>query len=116
MKVLVCGGRNFNDMEAVLNALDTLHRGDPITEIAHGGAKGADKLSGVWAHANRIPCRIYPANWGRDGNAAGPIRNVFMLKDFTPDLVVAFPGGKGTAHMVKIARKAGRKVIEVEIV
>jgi predicted Rossmann-fold nucleotide-binding protein len=33
-----------------------------------------------------------------------------MLTDFKPDLVVAFPGGKGTADMIA---KARRKKIEV---
>jgi hypothetical protein len=37
-----------------------------------------------------------------------------MLYEGKPDLVVAFPGGKGTAMMVDIATKAGVKVIKVE--
>jgi UDP-N-acetylmuramoylalanine-D-glutamate ligase len=41
-----------------------------------------------------------------------------MLRDGRPELVVAFPGGKGTAHMVKLARAAGvpvRQALELEI-
>lgn len=38
-----------------------------------------------------------------------------MLSEFQPDIVVAFPGGRGTAHMVRIARAAGIDVIEVGI-
>jgi hypothetical protein len=30
-----------------------------------------------------------------------------MLKEGHPDLVVAFPGGKGTAGMIALARAAG---------
>ena len=47
-----------------------------------------------------------PADWTKHGKAAGPIRNQKML-DECPDLVVAFPGGKGTADMVRRAMKAG---------
>ena len=35
-----------------------------------------------------------------------------MLREGRPDLVVAFPGGKGTAHMVGLARRAGVAVLE----
>ena len=39
--------------------------------------------------------------------AAGPKRNQQMLDEAKPDMVVAFPGGKGTAHMRQIAKAAG---------
>jgi ABC-type branched-subunit amino acid transport system substrate-binding protein len=31
-----------------------------------------------------------------------------------PDMVLAFPGGPGTAHMVEIARTAGIRVEQVD--
>src|SRR5258708_15682483 len=34
------------------------------------------------------------------------LRNRDMLCDGKPDLIIAFPGGKGTAGMVDLARKA----------
>jgi hypothetical protein len=34
-----------------------------------------------------------------------------MLDESKPDLVVAFPGGPGTANMIKLARAAGVMVI-----
>jgi hypothetical protein len=34
-----------------------------------------------------------------------------MLNEGKPDLVVAFPGGRGTADMVKRARAAGIELI-----
>jgi hypothetical protein len=43
--------------------------------------------------------------------SAGPMRNERMLES-GPDLVVAFAGGKGTAHFVRLARAAGIEVIE----
>jgi UDP-N-acetylmuramoylalanine-D-glutamate ligase len=61
----------------------------------------------------RIPVETYEADWDTHGKAAGPIRNKRMLDEGKPDLVVAFPGGRGTANMISQARKAGVEVIEV---
>ena len=41
------------------------------------------------------------------------IRNRRMLEEGRPDLVIAFPGGKGTANMVRIALQAGIQVREI---
>lgn len=60
-----------------------------------------------------VPVIVYHADWNAHGRSAGPIRNAKMLAEGKPDLVVAFPGGKGTAHMVGIARKAGVPVVEM---
>lgn len=82
--------------------------------IIHGAARGADTLAAEWASLANVPVKAYPANWERDGVAAGPIRNRLMLLDGKPDFVIAFPGGLGTADMVKIARDAGIQVMECE--
>lgn len=115
MKVLVCGGRDYRSYGRVCEALNTIHNGhSPITRIVHGGAKGADTLAGMWAAYHGIHTMVYPANWGRDGKAAGLIRNQRMLDEEDIDLVVAFPGGRGTAHMVNIARKGFYNVVEID--
>lgn len=114
MRVLVCGGRNFFNKILFKRTMDALHEKDPITVIIQGGATGADYLAKHWAKCIAcIPQEEYKADWGQ-GRSAGPKRNAFMLKEGKPDLVVAFPGGKGTADMVKKALKAGVKVIEVK--
>ena len=127
--VLVCGGTKFRD-EAWLNReLDEVHRQRKITRLVHGAAPGADTLAAKWGFANHIFVQSYPAKWNdidapgavprfrADGElynaAAGPIRNREMLQKENPDLVVAFPGGVGTADMVMKARKKGIKVMEV---
>lgn len=109
MKVLVCGGREYTDDDVLGVVLD----GIPITLLIHGGAPGADTLSGRWAEKTGHPQCVFPANWYKFGKKAGPLRNNWMLRFGDPDLVVAFPGGTGTAHMVKIAKLKGVKVIEV---
>ena len=113
MRILVCGGRDYADTCALAEALDAIGRETAITHLIHGAARGADSLAAAWAKGRGIPAPAFPADWRKDGRAAGFLRNAAMLRDGRPDLVVAFPGGKGTAHMVKLARAAGVPVREI---
>lgn len=113
-RVLVCGGRDFSDRERFdWTMVQCGLFGDVVTVIIHGGAPGADQMAGQWALDHGVPAEVYPADWQAHGKAAGPIRNQRMLDEGRPDLVVAFPGGKGTADMVRRAKAAGVEVIEV---
>lgn len=107
MKVLVCGGRDYSDYEKLRIELDKIR---DISEIIHGGARGADTLAGKYAEENSIPCKRFNALWDLYGKSAGYRRNVEMLND-NPDVVLAFPGSKGTAMMIELAKKAGVEVI-----
>lgn len=116
MRVLVCGGRDYNDWNRVVNVLSEyfpweLPEGDYL--IIEGGALGADALARQFAEDYGIPFREFKADWNSFGRAAGPIRNTQMLVEGKPDLVIAFPGGRGTANMVAQARHADVEVIEV---
>jgi len=113
MKVLVCGGRDYRDHLTAYRLLDALNVLEDITCIVHGGASGADELAGKWASRNKIECRVYPADWQTYGKSAGPRRNQSMLDREKPDVVCAFPGGRGTADMVGRAKTAGVKVFDV---
>lgn len=114
MKVLVCGGRDFTDYFKLCNEMDKLplDENQPIT-IIHGAARGADTLAGKYAEECGFDVRAFPALWDKHGKSAGPIRNALMLREGKPDLCIAFPGGKGTANMIKQAKEAG---VEVRIV
>lgn len=114
MRVLVCGGRNYQARKRLYRVLDDVFSDlGGITLIVHGNARGADRLAGDWAKARDVPCGTFDADWGRYGAKAGPMRNQKMLDSAKPDLVVAFPGGKGTAHMVSIAEIAGVPVQKI---
>lgn len=130
-KVLVCGGRDFGmyptspsglqraarnaEVSLAFETLDCLHVDRSITMIINGGARGADELARHWASRKMIDCHTVNADWKAHGKAAGPIRNQKMLDEMAPDLVVAFPGGSGTADMVRRAKSAGVEVIEVSL-
>jgi hypothetical protein len=110
MRLLVCGGRDFNDRAFLNDALNRVHRKRPITLLIHGDAPGADRLADAWAQEHAVRRAPFPANWAEFGPSAGPERNQRMIDVGKPDGVVAFPGGVGTADMVRRAEAAGIKV------
>ena len=112
-RVLVCGGRNFDDYDTVKTVLSALHTTRRITLLIHGGASGADTLAGQWARRHQIPVKVFPADWDTYGKGAGPLRNQQMLQQGKPDMVVAFKGGRGTADMLRRAGEAGLEIMRV---
>jgi len=107
IRALICGGRDFADRPFFTGYMDAVHAQEPISLVIHGAASGADTIANDWALSRGVPIARYPAQWHLHGNRAGPMRNVHMLNDSKPDVVIAFRGGKGTSHMVRLARAAG---------
>ncbi len=86
--------------------------------VLHGGARGADAAIGRAAQQLGWSALVMPAQWQLHGRAAGPIRNRELLQQaiakavahtspgsLASVLVVAFPGGPGTASLVREARR-----------
>jgi hypothetical protein len=115
-RILVCGGREYNDRERVRNILDAVLEGirsagkDAV--IIHGNARGADLLADQYAREKSLKVLSFPADWGTHGKKAGFIRNKQMLDEGKPDAVIAFPGGNGTRMMVGLAKRYGIPVKE----
>jgi hypothetical protein len=115
-------------MIRVREVLDKLY--PKITLIIEGVASGADSLARRYAKLNHIEVETYEADWynlkakpcivrvdgfGRRYNVlAGPTRNQRMIDEGKPNLVIGFPGGSGTADMLRRARKAGIPVEKVK--
>lgn len=108
-RVLVFGGRDYNDRDYVWRVLSYFHEEDPFSVLIHGGATGADTIAGEWARANGVREVKMLADWKKHGKAAGPIRNTRMLTHGKPDVAVGFPGGRGTADM-------GHKVLDAGVI
>jgi hypothetical protein len=114
MRILVCGGRDYADRNRVYDVLDEIHHGTPVTAIIEGGAAGADRFACLWSAKRDIDGhQRFVADWALHGKAAGPLRNARMLAEGKPDLVIAFPGGRGTADLVRKAEAAGVPVRRV---
>jgi predicted Rossmann-fold nucleotide-binding protein len=115
-RYLICGGRHFTDYDAVHRVLRALILHPERAVVIQGGGRGIDALAATWAKTNRVPEVItVRAQWEKFGSAAGPIRNRKMLEEQKPDVVIAFPGGPGTADMVRQARGAEVVVVEVAL-
>lgn len=114
MKVIVCGSRNWTNVDLVVDRLMDLPEN---TLIIHGNCRGADKLAATLALGLELKVIAYPADWTRYGKEAGPKRNELMLTE-KPDLVIAFHNNlrrksKGTKDMVLLALDTG---IPVEVI
>lgn len=115
--VAVTGGRNFGDADCVAWALGSLHAALGIRLLVHGGATGADTLADAWCRLTGVPCqpfRLTHRTWNAFGRVAGPLRNAIMLDSVAVDVLVAFPGGAGTADCVAAAKARGVRVWQVE--
>ena len=108
-KYIIAGSRDFTDfelMERVLKEFD-------IHEIVCGGARGADILGKEYGDKYNIPVKMFPANWERFGNRAGPLRNIEMA-EYGSALIAFWDGeSKGTQHMIREANR--RKLYTVVI-
>lgn len=109
MRVIVCGGRNYKKYSNVWTVLSRLPKG---TIIVHGAARGADSLAALAATQLGFEDEPHPAQWKAHRKAAGPIRNQEMLETGV-QLVIAFPGGRGTFDMIERAVKAGIPVVRI---
>ena len=111
MKVLVCGGRDYRDRDTIRRVLSEQHAVIAFTHLIHGACEGTDLIAAKWAEDNGVQPVACKALWWKQNKAAGPIRNRRML-DLEPHLLIAFPGGKGTANMVKQAKEANVQVYQ----
>lgn len=117
--VVAGGGRDLLwSPEQIVAALVARTSGQVVHGLLHGGARGADRAIGRAARQLGWPVEVLAADWRRHGRAAGPIRNrellelaisraVALSSAAAPVsvLVVAFPGGAGTASLVQQARR-----------
>jgi len=116
--VLVCGGRDLNDYQWFMKRFDDFSAyikrefDQEVTTIIHGAARGADSLAANYAFTLGIEQKDFPAQWNVHGKSAGPIRNQLML-DQDPDYVLGFEGGRGTNHMLSIARAKGTTTFHI---
>jgi len=117
--IVAGGGRDLAwPLERIASALLQRTGGRAVHLLLHGGARGADQAIGRAAHQLGWRVQSLPAEWGRYGRSAGPIRNRRLLEQALVEaqahtspaysasvLVIAFPGGPGTASLVQQARR-----------
>lgn len=108
MRTIIAGSRHCNNMALVKLAI--LESGFEITEVVSGFANGVDYLGEQYSYQKGLPLKIFPANWTKYGKSAGPIRNREMADYADALIAILYPGSRGTADMIKVAKAKGLKV------
>ena len=113
MKLIVAGSRTFQDYTLISSVLGT-HR-HHITELLHGGARGAYRLAFRWAVRHHVRSRCFAADWARFGRSAGLRRNHQMAQ--AGDVLVAFHvnNSPGTAYMIACMRALHKPVVVIQV-
>lgn len=112
-RVLATGGRDYANWLRLCAVMDEIHALCAIECLIEGEAPGLDRLSKLWAVARRIPVLPLKADWTGRGVSAGSHRNAQMIVRGSPDVVVAFPGDKGTRNMLLQAKRFGVPSIDL---
>lgn len=113
LKLIVAGGRDFNDYTLLSSTLNDLAHGqykDREVSIVSGMARGADRLAYEFAKTVHVECYEFHADWDKYGKAAGFRRNADMAQ--FADALVAFWDGesRGTKHMIDTMGRMGKPV------
>ena len=112
-KLIVAGGRDFNDEQLLIIELMNLVDNELTNEtvsIVSGMAKGADWLAYKFCMENQVKCYEFPADWDKYGKSAGFKRNDEMAK-FSDGLLAFWDGeSRGTKHMVYTMQSLGKPV------
>ena len=112
-RVIIAGSRDFTDYRLLCQKCDAILSSksqDSNIVIISGTARGADRLGEQYAAERGYQIERYPADWERDGKAAGYIRNKRMAEN--ADALIAFWDGqsRGTKNMIAIARERNLEV------
>ena len=107
MRLIIAGGREFNDYELLKEKVDYLlrHKKGETIEIVSGKARGADSLGERYAKDNGYTVKEFPADWNTHKKSAGYIRNQEMANYATHCICFWDGESKGTKHMIDIAKK-----------
>lgn len=114
MKTIIAGGRDHVFTGKDFWTLDALRMSLPITEVVSGGATGADRMGEIWAEARQLPLTKKRPNTmgGLATYKEACLHRNQEMADYAQALV-AFPGGSGTADMIRRANAKGLKVVIV---
>ena len=132
MKLIIAGGRDFEDKVLAVNSFMALIaevnytitqtktiteqnndkksivvRENPFTEIVSGGARGADRVGEFVAQFYNIPVKRFIPDWDTLGKRAGYVRNAEMAEYADALLVFWDKKSKGSEHMIKVANLKG---------
>jgi hypothetical protein len=103
MRIIIAGGRDFDNYELLKDVCDEFLKDKVVTEIVTGKADGADYFGEKYAIERGFKVKEFPAEWGKYKKGAGHVRNAEMAE--YSDCLIAFYDGKskGTKNMLEEA-------------
>jgi SLOG family YspA-like protein len=118
VKVIIAGSRTIpehigDELVEMATRIARL-RGWDITEVVWGKARGIDACGKRWADKNGIPVKPFPADWDKNPNIAGFIRNGEMA-EYGEALIAITNGSQGTRDMIRKARDRKMPMIVIAI-
>jgi hypothetical protein len=99
----VAGGRDYSHIPVMREALRPYF--DDGWSLITGAQRGADLTAETIWRGWEGPYQGIPARWSVRGRGAGPEQNMRIARDYKPDLLLHFPGGRGTASAIEWAEK-----------
>lgn len=109
MKIIIAGCRTVRDQQIVRDAVEESGLVGQMTELVHGGCRGVDSIA-HYQFEGIVPVKVFLADWGKHGKAAGPLRNAEMAK-YADALIAIWDGNsRGTKNMIHEMEKLGKKV------
>lgn len=117
IKLIVAGSRSIEEKEIIYESIDRMvkeHYFDAKSlEIVSGGAIGPDRIGEQYAADRGLNVHSFPANWKKNGKAAGPIRNAKMAK-FADALILFWDcESRGSKNMLENAGKEKLKYVKI---
>jgi len=116
MKLIIAGSRTFDKIDS-LTIAGLLSQFIPdwpniIKERVVGGARGIDNAGENFARSVGIPFKLFPAQWGEFGKAAGPIRNAAMAT-YADALLLIHGNSCGSLNMREQMKELNKPIYEV---
>jgi hypothetical protein len=132
MRAIVCGGRNIGrtnfdaihldasaeikraseERSFVANKMAALHAENQFHLLTGGNEGGAERLALLWGSNNGVPLLIVHR---RSEGETVIERNLRMLRESAPELVIAFGGAESTKALIDAAMAAGIRVLRFEL-
>lgn len=107
MKTIITGNKNIINYQTLLNGI-RFSKMD-ITEIVSGHQKGIESLAEVYAKETDTPLKIFLADWKKQGQMAGLIKNLQMV-EYAEALIVIWDGNsESTKILLDEAKSRGLK-------
>ena len=126
IKIIIAGGRFFNDYSLVKSKLNRILSNQKNVEIVCGMAKGADllgkkyseefgyglaKFPSKWDDLTEIPCKIKTRKDGSKYNVLAGINRNRAMAEYADALVCFWDGeSSGSKNMIDTANELGLKV------